>query len=149
MAIPKDNERKSESEYPCSLISVTEPASLSRLMRKPAFCIMQKQRPYQLQEPLSLVRVKINCLQLGDNCIQICHLGRYIVGYTVGNFVSWQRVSRAVKHDFRSYIRRYTSPNDKLEYGYPHSNVLFQIYTSKSGICLKNITCMSDIYLLR
>ena len=26
-------------------------------------------------------------LHLGDNCIQICHLGRYIVGYTVGNFV--------------------------------------------------------------
>ena len=24
---------------------------------------------------------------LGDNCIQIFHLGRYIVGYTVGNFV--------------------------------------------------------------
>ena len=25
---------------------------------------------------------------LGDNCIQNCHLGRYIVGYTVGNFVA-------------------------------------------------------------
>ena len=25
--------------------------------------------------------------QLGDNCIQNFHLGRYIVGYTVGNFV--------------------------------------------------------------
>ena len=24
--------------------------------------------------------------ELGDNCIQIFHLGRYIVGYTVGNF---------------------------------------------------------------
>ena len=24
-------------------------------------------------------------LQLGDNCIQNFHLGRYIVGYTVGN----------------------------------------------------------------
>ena len=33
---------------------------------------------------------------LGDNCIQNFHLGRYIVGYTVGNF----------------------------EYGYPHSNAL-------------------------
>ena len=24
-------------------------------------------------------------LDLGDNCSQICHLGRYIVGYMVGN----------------------------------------------------------------
>ena len=41
---------------------------------------------------------------LGDNCIQIFHLGRYIVGYTVGNFVLRRRVSGAVKHDFRPYI---------------------------------------------
>ena len=32
---------------------------------------------------------------LGDNCIQICHLGRYIVGYTVGKFVLRRRVSGA------------------------------------------------------
>ena len=31
-------------------------------------------------------------IYLGDNCIQIFHLGRYIVGYTVGNFVLWRRV---------------------------------------------------------
>ena len=55
-----------------------------------------------------------NCNELGDNHIQIFHLGRYIVGYTVGNFVLWRRISGAVKHDFRTYIR-YTSPNDKLE----------------------------------
>ena len=82
---------------------------------------------------------------LGDNCIQICHLGRYIVGYTVGNFVLRRRVSGAVKHNFRTYIRRYTTPNDKLEYGYPHSNVLFNINTSQPGICLKNISCVSDV----
>ena len=87
-----------------------------------------------------------NAIYLGDNCIPICHLGRYIVGYTVGNFVLRRRVSGAVKYDFRTYIRQYTSPNDKLEYGYPHSNVLFNIYTSKPGICLKNISCMSDVY---
>ena len=72
--------------------------------------------------------------KLGDNCIQICHLGRYIVGYTVGNFV---------------LRRRYTSPNDKFEYGYPHSNVLFNMFTSKPGICFKNISYMSDVYPLR
>ena len=30
---------------------------------------------------------RITTLHLGDNCIQIFHLGRYIVGYTVGNLV--------------------------------------------------------------
>ena len=52
--------------------------------------------------------------KLGDNCIQNFHLGRYIVGYTVGNRI------------FRTYIRRYTSPNEYVEYGYPHSNALMQ-----------------------
>ena len=36
---------------------------------------------------------------LGDNCIQIFHLGRYIVGYTVRNLVLRRRASRAVKRD--------------------------------------------------
>ena len=39
---------------------------------------------------------------LGDNCIQNFHLGRYIVGYTVGNLVLQRRVSGAVKRDFRT-----------------------------------------------
>ena len=30
------------------------------------------------------------------------------------------------KHDFRMYIRRYTSPNENFEYGSPHSNALLQ-----------------------
>ena len=63
---------------------------------------------------------------LGDNCIQNFHLGRYIVGYTVGNLVLWRRASGAVKRDFRMYIQRYTSPNENFEYGYPHSNALLQ-----------------------
>ena len=61
---------------------------------------------------------------LGDNYIQNLHLGRYIVGYTVGNLVLRRRVSGAVKRDLRTYIRRYTSPNENFEYGYPHSNAL-------------------------
>ena len=63
-------------------------------------------------------------LQLGDNCIQNFHLGRYIVGYTVGNLDLRRRVSGAVKRDFRTYFRRYTSPNENFEYGYLHSNAL-------------------------
>ena len=41
---------------------------------------------------------------LGDNCIQNFHMGRYIVGYTVGSFVLRRPVRGAVKHNFRSYI---------------------------------------------
>ena len=44
-------------------------------------------------------------LHLGDSHIQNFHLGRYIVGYTVGNLVLRQRASGAVKRDFRTYIR--------------------------------------------
>ena len=33
---------------------------------------------------------------------------------------------QAVKRDSRMYIQRYTSPNKKIEYGYPHSNALLQ-----------------------
>ena len=76
---------------------------------------------------------------LGDNCIQNFHLGRYIVGYTVGNFVLRRRVSGAVKHNFRTYIRWYTAPNENFEYGYPHSNVLFYFYASKQGIYCKTL----------
>ena len=32
----------------------------------------------------------------------------------------------AVKSNFRTYIRQYTSPNENFEYGYPHSNALLQ-----------------------
>ena len=49
-----------------------------------------------------------------------------IVGYTVGNLVLRRRASGAVKHYFRPYIRRYISPNENFEYGYPQSNELLQ-----------------------
>ena len=55
---------------------------------------------------------------------QVTVSGRYIVGYTVGNLVLRRRASGAVKRDFRTYIRRYTSLNENFEYGYPHSNAL-------------------------
>ena len=40
-------------------------------------------------------------IELGDNCIQNVHLGRYTVGDMVGNFVLRRRVSGAVKRNFR------------------------------------------------
>ena len=86
-----------------------------------------------------------NFSYLGDNCIQIFHLGRYIVGYTVGNFVLRRRASGAVKHDFRPYIRRYTSPNENFEYGYPHSNVLFNFNTWKTLYFVQNVSFVSDV----
>ena len=67
-----------------------------------------------------------SALELGDNCIQNFHLGRYIVGYTVGHLVLRRRASGAVKRNFRTNIRRYTSPNENFEYGYSHSNALLQ-----------------------
>ena len=39
-------------------------------------------------------------MYLGDNYIQNFHLGRYIIGYMVGNLVLRRRVSGAVKRDF-------------------------------------------------
>ena len=63
---------------------------------------------------------------LGDNCIQNFHLGKYILRYMVGNLVLRGHAREAVKHDFRMYIRRYISPNEYFEYGYPHSDALLQ-----------------------
>ena len=58
---------------------------------------------------LLLAPDKIKCDAMGDNlgnnCIQNIHLRRYIVSYTVGNFVLRQRVSGAVKRNFRPYNR--------------------------------------------
>ena len=63
---------------------------------------------------------------LGDNCIQNFHLGRYIGGYTFGNLVLRRCVSGAVNRDYRTYIRRYTYPNKNFEYCSPHYNALMQ-----------------------
>ena len=87
------------------------------------------------------------CVQSGDDCIQIFHLGRYIVGYTVGNLVLRGRASGAVKRDFRTYIIRYTSPNENFEYGYPHSNALLHFVSNwsvgsriKQHVAKRNVT---------
>ena len=81
---------------------------------------------------------------LGDNCIQNFYLGQYIVGYMVGNFVLPRHVSRAVKGNFRPYNRRYTSPNENFEYGYPNSNALFNIYPSKAQYFAPNVSFDSN-----
>ena len=106
-----------------------------------------------------VIATDICVCHIGDNCIQNFHLGRYIVGYTVGNLVLRRRVSGAVKRDFRTYIRRYTSPNENFEYGYPHcksllsfshqkdsENVLCCAYTSSDASCIKPLA--SCIYSL-
>ena len=53
---------------------------------------------------------------------------RYIVGYTLGNHVLWLRSHVTLKHDFRPYIRPYTSPNKNFEYGYPLNITFFGYY---------------------
>ena len=65
-------------------------------------------------------------------------MGRCIVGYTVGNLVLRRRESGAVKRDFRTYIRRYTYPNEIFEYGYPHSNALLTFSLQKDS---ENVLC--------
>ena len=75
---------------------------------------------------------------LEDNCIQNFHLGRYIMGYTVGNLVLRWRVSGTIKCEFRTYIQRYTSPSENFEYGYPHSNALL---TFSLQIDSENVLC--------
>ena len=55
------------------------------------------------------------------------------MGYTVGNLVLWRRVSGAVERDFRTYSRRYTSPDEHFEYGYPHSDALITFSLQKDS----------------
>ena len=57
--------------------------------------------------------------QNGDNHIQNFNFGRFIVVYMVGNHILWLRSRITVKLNSRPYIRRYTSPNENLEYSYP------------------------------
>ena len=73
-------------------------------------------------------------LYLGDNCIRNFYLGRYIVGYTVRNLILRRRARGAVKRDFRTYIRRYTSPNgNSVEYAI--------LYNAIQQFCLKLESC--------
>ena len=50
-----------------------------------------------------------------------------IKGITVFKFFIWGSISSDIRSEFcfTANIRRYTSPNENFEYGYPHSNVLF------------------------
>ena len=73
-------------------------------------------------------------LYLGDNCIQNVHLGRYIVSYMVGNCILCQR---------------YTSPNENVEYGYPHSNAFFNSYSSKTQYFAPNWSFVNNVKQLR
>ena len=95
--------------------------------------------PYAVAcEGCAFIQPLLDAMHLGDNCIQNFHIGRYIVGYTVGNLVLRRRVSGAVKRDFRTYIRRYTAPNENFEYGYPHFNALLTFLLQKDS---ENVLC--------
>ena len=78
---------------------------------------------------------------LGDNCIQNFHFGRYIVGYTVGNLVLRRCTSGAVKCDFWTYTQRYTSQNENFEYGYPHSSAFLQFHLKLKCCKPHNAAC--------
>ena len=63
----------------------------------------------------------------------------------VGNFVVRQRVSEVIQRNFRPYNRWYTSPNEHFEYGYPHSNAYFNIYSSKAQHYAPNWSFVSNV----
>ena len=67
-------------------------------------------------------------VRMGINIFKNFNLGRYIVGYTVGNHVLWLRLRVAVKQNFRPYIRLYTSPNENFEYIYPLNDFIFSYF---------------------
>ena len=67
----------------------------------------------------------------------------------VGNFILRRRISGVIKHNFRPYNRWYTSPNENFEYGYPHSNALFNIYLSKAQYFVPNWSFFSNVKQLR
>ena len=61
------------------------------------------------------------CTHIGDTCIQKYHLGRYVVGYTIGNLVKLK-------------IRQYTSPKrhrSSNEIDVIHGVKLYVIYYLK------------------
>ena len=65
---------------------------------------------------------------------------------------------RSRQRDFRTYIRRYTSPNENFEYGYPHSNALlifslkkdskkkYFVAPTSSGCQLHKTACQLHIF---
>ena len=59
----------------------------------------------------------------------------------MGNLVLRQCASLAVNRDFRTYIRRYTSPNENFEYSYPHSNALLPFHPKLEHFKLCNAAC--------
>ena len=74
---------------------------------------------------------------LGDNRNQNFHLGTKVHVYRriygrIFSFTATRKRSR-VKRDYRSYIRRYNSPNENFEYGYPHSNALLTFSLQKDS----------------
>ena len=77
--------------------------------------------------------------QLEDNCIQNFHLVRYIVGYTVKNFVLQQCIN------LQLYNCRYTSHNENSAYGHSHSNLLFNFFTWKRKYFAPNIRFIGDV----
>ena len=84
---------------------------------------------------------------LGDNCIQNFHLWRYFDWYTVGNLFLLRCMNRAVKHDFRTNLRWYTSQNENFKSVYPHSNALLHFVSNlnlasgiKQNVIQRNVT---------
>ena len=82
-----------------------------------------------------LLKNKIHLLYFGDNCIQNFHWGG-ILSDIVGNLVLLRHASRALKCDFQTYIRLYTSQNKNFVYGL--IPILMRFFSLASNYCDAN-----------
>ena len=104
----------SRTNTPCTVVSCTVRHKFCRRCRTTEEDQTGKAPPIICSRQQFQIVLLFKNNKLGDNCIQNFHLGRYIVGYTVGNLVLRRPARGAVKRYFRTYIRRYTSPNENF-----------------------------------
>ena len=92
---------------------------------------------------------KILVTLLGGSLYWKCSFGEVYHRLYGRKFRFTQCVSGDVKRNFQPYNRRYASPNEHFEYGYPHSNALFNICLSKAQHFAPNWSFVSNVKQVR
>ena len=76
-------------------------------------------------------------------------MGAYIYGITVFKIFIWAGIASNIRTEIlwfqNVYIRRYTSPNENFEYGYPDSNTLLTFLLQKDS---ENVLCFAYVQRL-
>ena len=83
-----------------------------------------------------------NSNNLGDNCIQNFHLGRYIVGYTVGNLVLQRQLYTSKMKILKMVIPILMHFDLKLERCKPHKAALHP----KKGDIIDDVKLFPTVY---